>query len=341
MNSFLKKALVAHRSPYTAVLPYNLNWMIEGSDQLARLRLKEPITLVDVGARGGLPEELAPIRHMIQHIGFEADATECERLSREPVDVASRELFPFFVGGQVGTTEFHLYENPGESSALRPDPRRLRLFAGAGVTETLSVETITLDAFFGGRPIRRPDMLKLDTQGSELSILQAGTECLSTASLVETEVEFFPLYEGQPLFHDVFEFMLDHGFDLLYLNRFFQQRRGYEGFAKGQILFGDALFARREDRLEGLDESRLANYVILLINYGHLDVAHEILASGRLEPGMRDFLGEYLRHREGGWARKRIQKALNPLIDKLALVLLHLRGHNALPFDSDRSWPVR
>jgi len=338
------KAVFRKGSPYFAVLPYNLNWMLPGRDAMVSRGLASPIVLVDVGCRGGLPDELCPIKRMIQHIGFDADEKECDRLSSEAHELFARSIYPLFVGGRDGESEFHLYQSKGDSSALPPNPRYAELIGGPrfAIEETIPVKTTTLDSFFSANPgLPRPDMIKLDTQGTELDILKGAVKCLETCSLVEAEVEFFPMYKDQPLFHDVMGFMLDQGFELLHLNRVFSQRRGFQGFSKGQITFGDALFVRREDRLDRFDEQMLMRLAILLVNYGYLDLAYNLLAIKKFHAGDRAFLESYLKQRIDRWSVRRMKRAIIPFIDKLVLALLHFRKHNSLTFDSDRSWPSR
>lgn len=59
---------------------------------------------------------------------------------------------------------------------------------------------------------RTVDAIKLDTQGSELDILRGASRALSSCTLIEIEVEFNPIYEGQNLFCDVDRFLRDRGF---------------------------------------------------------------------------------------------------------------------------------
>lgn len=341
---FLRRAIFGADGPYGTVLPYNLNWMIGGGDPIVTRGLPEPIVLVDVGCRGGLPSELWPLRRLIRHVGFDADIEECNRLNAEPRELVERSIHPHFVAGTADGTTFHLFKVPDESSALKPDVRFTNVFAEPtfGVDRTVHLESTTLDLFFASHPeLASPDMIKLDSQGTELEILRGATQCLASCSLVEIEVEFISMYEGQALFHDIMAFMLAQGFDLLFLNRFSRQRRGYQGYAKGQIIFGDALFVRREDHLEHYDAHRLSRFLTLLINYGHLDLAHHLLATQALLPEDRRFYEAYLQRRLGFRGRRRIASLVNPLLDRLLLLLLHLRGHNGLWFDSDRSWPTR
>lgn len=344
MNAFLRRALLDKKSPYFSVLPYNINWMLSPRDPVASLELKSPIVFVDVGCRGGLPDELWPIRRMICQIGFDADEKECARLSAEEHELHSRSIYPQFIGGSDGRSDFHFYHALGDSSALKPDPRYVKLIGGPkfGIKQTIGIETTCLDSFFSKKPdLALPDIIKLDTQGTELTILKGATRCLETCSLVEVEVEFMPMYEGQPLLHDVAAFMNEKGFQLLHLNRVFSQQRGYQGFAKGQLTFGDALFAKREDCLGQFCEQRLLRFAILLINYGYLDLVWNLINEVSYDSGTKVFLREYLQSRVERWSVRRFRKTVIPWIDKMLALLLYTKKHNALTFDSDRSWPTR
>ena len=64
------------------------------------------------------------------------------------------------------------------------------------------------------------DFIKVDTQGSELFVLQGASQVLGQHVVgVEVEVEFASIYGGQPLFADVDRHMREHGFDLFDLRR--------------------------------------------------------------------------------------------------------------------------
>jgi len=345
MNKFIKKLFRNTKSPYFSVLPYNINWLLSDNDNITCDSMDSPIVIVDVGCRGGVPDELWPIRSFIHYIGFDADSEECRRIEGVPHDYLKRSVYSVFIGSQNGIHDFNLFNSRGDSSMLDPNNRHRILFGGPGfrVDKSINVETTTMDTFFEIKTeLPRPDLIKLDTQGTELDILRGASNCLKTCLMVEVEVEFTRAYNDQPLFDEVMTFMLKNGFELLYLNRVFQQKRGYQGYGRGQVTFGDALFARREDELDELSNEKVINLARLLINYGHYDSAYTALKS-------RDFLNDnrvvkifkFLERKRDRYSIYKLKRFLVPFIDKIIVLLLNFRKHNHLTFDSDRSWPIR
>merc|ERR1712083_1207607 len=56
------------------------------------------------------------------------------------------------------------------------------------------------------------DFLKLDVQGYELAVLQGAETALRDVLVLHTEVEFVEMYEKQPLFAEVDQFLRRAGF---------------------------------------------------------------------------------------------------------------------------------
>jgi FkbM family methyltransferase len=338
INRIFLKKLLTHWSHYTAQLPYNLNWAIDLQAPEKAWLEKRSLVVCDVGARGGAPDELVSFYPFMTYHAFDADEKECARFNASPHPYHSLRVFPLFIGGAEGRTQFNLYQEPGQSSVYQPALRYKELFGGKefGISGQCSVQTTTLDAVYKNLP--PPDFIKLDTQGSELDILRGAPAVLKTTTLVEAEVEFIPAYEGQPLFHQVFEFMLDHGFELLYLNRQMGQRKQiFNGPCRGQLVFGDALFGKREDRMQDYDTERLVKSVLLLINYGHLDVAFHVT---KTHPQILQELPSLARHLRRDSYGSLFRRGLLSQFDKLLLLPMRLRKTNQISMDSDRSWPI-
>jgi len=81
--------------------------------------------------------------------------------------------------------------------------------------------------------------LKLDTQGTELRILEGAMEVLPQIPAIELEISFATLYDSAPDFQQVFQFMADADYELSGL---FPNNYGH--FPR--LLEMDAVFLRRE-----------------------------------------------------------------------------------------------
>jgi len=207
-------------------------------------------------------------------IGFEPNAAECEKLNRrygEP-----HRFFPFFVGDGEAAT-FHETNWVLTGSLYKPNTALLSKFQNLAElmtpVATHPVSTTRLDDI---TEITDVDYIKIDVQGAELKIFRNALRALSGALLIETEVEFVQMYEGQPLFADVDTFLRSRHFQ-------FHTFNGYGGRAfkplivnndvnQGvrQMLWSDALYVRDWMQLDALDEIKLRKYAVL---------AHDVLAS--------------------------------------------------------------
>jgi FkbM family methyltransferase len=177
------------------------------------------INIIDLGARGGLNFDIRKFNSEVQVFAIELDLNECARLNElEKINPDSRtRYFPIALSSTNETRNFHLTRDPACSSIYPPIEHLADRFKELDCIKLTSVESldfITLDNWADTNGIGHVDFLKLDTQGSELDILLGSPKTLSKTSLVEIEVEFSPIYEGQPLFADVDTFMRAHGFVL-------------------------------------------------------------------------------------------------------------------------------
>jgi FkbM family methyltransferase len=174
-------------------------------------------TVLDVGARWAVDDWTANwyrIPPLGRLVGFEPDAVECARLNAGAGP--GQRFVPLALGGTTGRRTLHLTHDPACAS-LYPPARIIdrlvwhSLMQKTGETE---IPTIRLDEW--ARTANEPPIIfmKLDAQGAELEILQGAGEVLDGCLGLQVEVEFSALYEDQPLFADVDQFLRARGFSL-------------------------------------------------------------------------------------------------------------------------------
>ncbi|MDQ4143471.1 MAG: FkbM family methyltransferase [Actinomycetota bacterium] len=95
----------------------------------------------------------------------------------------------------------------------------LGLDGWGAVQKSSFVPVTTIDAYCHRRGIDQIDLLKIDTQGFELEVLAGATRVLGEGrvTFVLLEVNFAPIYEGSPSFHDLSTVLFEHGFVLVSL----------------------------------------------------------------------------------------------------------------------------
>jgi len=222
---------------------------------------------------------------LAQVTGVEPNAAECARLQGRK---GPYQYLPVFLGNGARAT-FHVTRYPGCSSLLKPNPDLIDKFMTIGcadpggnfhVQRTEAVETVRLDDL---GPDISVDYLKIDVQGYELEIMRHGTTKLSHAVVIETEVEFVPIYWEQPLLGDIQCFLRDHGFVLHKLidiaGRPFRPFSPPNPFLPvSQVLWADAIFVRDFTRLDKYtDDGLLKAVAVLDLVYGSYDLAALLL----------------------------------------------------------------
>jgi FkbM family methyltransferase len=254
-------------------------------DSIEEFRKDYPFTYVDVGARWGAKTSFFKLFPNLKWIGFEPDPAEFSLL--DSIRQKGRQCLPYALGRRAGFQNLYITSSPDWSSLYEPDPEVFCQFNGLRdfyrVTHHYQVPLKTLDelALSHGELLAEADYLKLDVQGAEADVLH-GAQTLLTKSLVavEVEVEFLPIYKGQPLFDQVHKIMMDHGFALFDISR---NRCFRSGFVKGietrgQLIWSDALYLK--DFRSLVAESRcnkLLALFLVAIELGFPDYASSIL----------------------------------------------------------------
>jgi FkbM family methyltransferase len=147
------------------------------------------------------------------------------------------------LGREEGTLEFRRAKHTPSSSFLKMTKLHEEAFPeseGGQEERPLSVAVRTLDSVARELPLREQILLKIDVQGYEANVLAGGAETVRRAAAVIMETSFRRLYEGQPLFDEIYETMRGLGFE------FQGNMEQMVSPADGRVVQADSIFVRRE-----------------------------------------------------------------------------------------------
>lgn len=107
------------------------------------------------------------------------------------------------------------FNEPFCSSSLLKPKDHLKNHPQITFKETIDVEIINLDDFIFKKNISFIDFLELDIQGYEPVVLKAAPNTLKATKILYTEVNLVEQYEGNILYPEYKQFLLDAGFEVL------------------------------------------------------------------------------------------------------------------------------
>lgn len=199
-------------------------------------------TVLDIGANEGqfaeLIRDLCPRAQIYSFEPLPDVHGLLQRRFREDPSV-----FPVHLGlsDQVGRMLMNRSAFTPSSSLLPMADLHRTEFPHTAMQTTVEVEVQRLDDWMAnsGLEVGPHLLVKLDVQGHEQAVIRGGTDTFRQARLAVVEVSFFELYEGQPLFDDIYRQLSALGY--VYrgsLEQTFSHRQD-------RILFADALFENR------------------------------------------------------------------------------------------------
>ena len=166
------------------------------------LRFDDRLHITDVGANPMHYD--APYRDLkelgeVVITGFDPQAETLEALSQGDDD----RYLPYAIGDGK-THHLNIYKGSGLTSLF--PIRRATLFYLMGLkraAQRVGSEAMKTHRLDDIAEIQRIDLLKIDIQGAEKMVFEHGGQKIQTAVVVHSEINFFPLYDGQPGFGDV------------------------------------------------------------------------------------------------------------------------------------------
>jgi hypothetical protein len=190
-----------------------------------------------------------------------------------------------FVGAAGQKVRFQINYCPYTSSSKEVSPAFAGYYISIGGMDYVLGEVskpqqiVQMDARSLDEMDAKPDLLSLDTQGSEGDILSGASAALDHAVAVVSEVQFNPVYLNAPLFGDVSAALQARSFLFVEFqdSNLYAPMRGRMGTrGKGMMLFADGVFFKDPAKIADPIARRKLAFTALCS--GHLEFAQSCLA---------------------------------------------------------------
>lgn len=231
------------------------------------------IRLFHVGGRGGIGfgKCLFKLNPYISLTIFEADIDKSKKgwiqykkdLKRmKKKHKITPKILPYCLFDKDEKRDFYCNQIPTSSSLFPvdnnakkmvrwwiPEPKKDRFFRlnckeMCKTKQIVELEVTSIDNLYKKGECDIPHFLSIDVQGAEYEVMRGSKIAFDENLLgIISEVEFSPLYKGQKLFSDQFDFLIKNEFnfiDFLHIEHW----HPYFVFGKGRLMVAEALFLR-------------------------------------------------------------------------------------------------
>jgi FkbM family methyltransferase len=187
-------------------------------EHIEAIKRLNPKTLIDVGANKG---QFSLVAH---YLFPEIEIHAFEPLERERKLLASVVAQPITIyesalGELEGEATFFVTSLADSSSLLKPGAGQEAAY-GVALASTIMVPVARLVDLIDVKTLPQPILMKADVQGSELAVFKGAKGLLSSVEAIYCEASFVPLYELQPLAHELISYLAAEG---LFLRGVFNQ----------------------------------------------------------------------------------------------------------------------
>jgi FkbM family methyltransferase len=185
-----------------------------------RLLERERIDVVfDVGAnRGQYARQLRHCGYRNRIVSFEPLSSAFALLEQAAIHDEAWDVERCALGDTDGTASINIAGNSWSSSILAMLPRHLEAAPESAYVGQETVPLARLDSLF--ERFAMPDdrvFVKIDTQGFTAQVLRGLAGHMDRVLGFEIELSTVPLYQGEPLLHEVLAMLHGRGFALFYV----------------------------------------------------------------------------------------------------------------------------
>lgn len=202
----------------------------------ALLKLTQPRYICDIGANAGhWTYVLQQVNPRLEHVVlFEPQQKYQQDLQKLSLPGVKKIIYPCGLGAKKERLSL---KGGTASASFLPADQQFDFFPNSLDNEAEEVEIRLLDEIYENESLPTPDLIKIDVQGFELSVLNGGRMTLRKSSYLVIELSLRQFYKDQPSLWQILKFLED--------NHFVMVGRGFEWRSwtnPAEIVQFDAIF---------------------------------------------------------------------------------------------------
>jgi FkbM family methyltransferase len=159
-------------------------------------------TVYDIGANNG---DWAKYIKTILGSDCQVIMFEPNSVHNQSLEQTGNQFFNVILSDEVKVVDFYCNNSTGDSY-YKEIGKHYENIRPKSFTSTM------LDSLVNQNSLPMPDLIKIDTQGSEIDILKGGVKTFINAKVIILEIPILQYNLGAPNFHDYIDFMIGHNF---------------------------------------------------------------------------------------------------------------------------------
>ncbi|MDO8495010.1 MAG: FkbM family methyltransferase [bacterium] len=177
------------------------------------LQALEIRTVIDIGAsKGNASWQFHQLFPTASIYAFEP-LQDCFNLMIKKMEgVPKFQAFNLALSDEAGETSIFRSSYSGSSSLLPMGQLHKDTFPQTAGQRRETIQTDTLDHALEKQKLQENILIKIDVQGLEDRVLRGGLKTLARTKVVVLETSYVSLYDGQPLFDDIYKVLVNLGF---------------------------------------------------------------------------------------------------------------------------------
>ena len=178
------------------------------------------LVVYDIGAAEGIVSSLfAKLPNISEVHAFEPIPNMYRQLTFSVKPFPNVHCHNVALGNEKTEKAMYIASNSDSSSLLQVANLHKDEFNNVNFSKKITVNCVRLDDYVEENQLPLPNIVKIDVQGYEKEVLNGGQITIKKADYCILEMSFYPLYEGSPLFDDIYTQMRELGFQLIGISK--------------------------------------------------------------------------------------------------------------------------